>query len=76
MSGFIVTENMIFWAFRYALGRKTGAVTDVVDHIKFHWKNFEPHTREQIKEEITQAIKNDNAGGDCDVRQWEEILKI
>ena len=64
------------WAFRYALGRRTGAVTDVVDHLKMHWKKLEPFTQEQIKEEIQSAIDRWDAGQSCDVDSWKEILEL
>ena len=71
---FIVSENMVMWAFRYALGRRTGAVDSVVRHLKMHWNKLRPFTQSQIKEEITKAVDSDCAGGDCDVESWKEIL--
>ena len=73
---FLVSENMIMWAFRYALGRRTYAVTDVVDHLKKYWNKLEPFTQHQIQEEITTAIKTECAGGECDVESWNEVLSL
>ncbi len=73
---FKVSENMIMWAFRYALGRKTGAVNSVIRHLKIHWKDLEQFTRDQIKREIQMAIDQDRAGMDCDIRDWKEILDL
>lgn len=75
MTEFIVSENMIMWAFRYALGRRTGAVSDVADNLKMNWDKLEQFTRDQIKKEIQIAIDKREAGDDCDIKRWEEILK-
>ena len=71
---FEVDENMLFWAFRYALGRRTGAVDSVVKHLKMHWDNLSPQTREQISEEISTAITRDEAGAECDIESWRWFL--
>lgn len=72
---FLVSENTIMWAFRYALGRRTGAVDDVVSTLKDHWKQLEPQTQVQIQEEIKTAIQRGVAGADCDVKCWEKVLE-
>jgi len=72
---FEVPENMIMWAFRYALGRRTGAVTDVVEFLLQNWSKLSSFTRKQIKEEIATAILMENAGDYCDIVQWQEILE-
>lgn len=64
------------WAFRYALGRRTGAVLDVVEHLKKHWVNLRPFTQNQIQEEIKTAINQDMAGDNCDIESWTEILNL
>ena len=69
-------ENIIFYAFRYALGRRTYAVGDVVECIKNNWTNLKKSTQEKIKKEIIIAIKRDEAGMECDKKQWQEILKL
>ena len=73
---FLVSENMMMWAFRYALGRMTGAVDDVCMHLKNNWKDLEPFTQNQIQDEIRTAIERGQAGHQCDVENWEEILKL
>ena len=76
MKKFVVSENMIMWAFRYALGRRTGAVTDVCDFLKANWKDLQNFTKLQIQKEIDQAIKMDVAGDSCDIESWKEILEL
>ena len=71
---FLVSENMIMWAFRYALGRRTGAVTDVVDFLKENWDKLQPFTQNQIQEEIRNAIRLERAGSGIDITQWQSLL--
>jgi hypothetical protein len=42
----------LFYAFRYALGRKTYAVNDVVTEIKLRAKDIQPSTRDLMIKEI------------------------
>lgn len=70
------TEDVVFFAFRYALGRRTGAVTLLVSYLKNHWSRISINTQEQIKREIKQAIDYDNAGAECDVESWQEIIDL
>lgn len=73
---FLVSENTLMWAFRYALGRRTGAVDDVIGTLKTHWSKLEPFTRTQIKEEIQRAIDMDMAGAECDIESWKGVMKL
>lgn len=75
-SKFLVSENTIMWAFRYALGRRTGAVQDVCETLKENWNELSSFTKGQIKDEIRVAIRRDEAGSKCDIKNWEEILNI
>jgi len=69
-------EDIIFFAFRYALGRRTGVVGTVVDHLKEHWSELADHTQVQIKREIKIAIREKRAGMSCDVKNWKEIIEL
>lgn len=71
---FLVNEDMLMWAFRYALGRKTGAVSSVVNHLKVSWDRLRPFTQDQIQREINIAIDRGDAGDDCDIELWRELL--
>lgn len=49
------TQNrIIVYAFRYALGRSTGSVDDVISTIKENVDNFKGWELKQIQEEILQ----------------------
>lgn len=70
---FKVEENIIMWAFRYALGRRTGVVESVICCLMYNWNNLSKFTRNQIIREIDIAIKTDNAGSQCDIKNWQRI---
>ena len=76
MTKFSVSENMIMWSFRYALGRRTGAVIDVIDHLKMYWEQLRPFTQDQIQHEIRRAIEMRMAGDECDIEKWREISQL
>ena len=71
-----VNEEMIMYAFRYALGRKTYAVSTVTDYLIHFWHRFKLHTREQIVKEIEEAIEKNQAGMDCDIVRWKAVLLL
>lgn len=75
MKTFAVSENIVMYAFRYALGRRTGAVLDVVEMLRQHWSELERFTQDQIRHEIEVAISTDCAGAECDVNNWQALLE-
>lgn len=68
-----VEENIIMWAFRYALGRRTGAVESVIRCLFDNWKIITENTRNQIIDEIKIAIDRDEAGSQCDINNWQRV---
>lgn len=68
--------RIAFYAFRYALGRKTYAVSDVAEYLKEHWDEFDVYTQQLIHKEINEAIEEGMAGMDCDVAEWRTILTL
>ena len=67
-------DDIIFFAFRYCLGRRTYAVSMMVDYLLENWSNLPKNIRDKIKKEIEGAIKNDEAGADYDIEKWRKIL--
>lgn len=73
----VVDEDIIFLAFRYALGRATYVVLDVVEVLTANWDKLSPHIRALIHKEIEEAIIRERAGWKTvDVPEWEKILKL
>ena len=69
-----MNDDIVFYAFRYALGRKTYAVGIVVDYILGNWDLLKPATKGLIQAEIEEAIEKGNAGMEIDVKEWTKIL--
>ena len=70
-----LTSNMIFWAFRYCLGRSTYAVMDCVDYLVLYWKRINEGLRVRIVEEILEACGKKDCGMEQDRSQWHRVLE-
>ena len=65
----------MFWAFRYALGRHTYAVSDVAQYIIRHKSDIRPTTRTMIIREIRAHFdKYGDGGWECDKQSWDEVV--
>ena len=69
-----VTELTLVASFRYALGRRTYIVTEVVDDILINWDKLSRKFKDTIAKEIKEAIENNNAGDQMDIQEWNKIL--
>lgn len=67
-------EDILFFAFRYALGRQSGVVDFMVTQLKKHWKDFNYHTQVQIQREITEYPTLWQKLHYSDI--WKEILDL
>lgn len=68
-------EDIVFFAFRYALGRRTGAPTLVAAFIQSRFAAFTPDTLEQMVREIEQADHIGLLGDAIDKRTWMDLVK-
>lgn len=66
--------DIIFYAFRYALGRRTYAVNDVATYIINHATEIHARDRETMRREILDAIERGQAGMECDVEDWRRVV--
>lgn len=69
-------ESIYFYAFRYALGRRTYAVSEVVAELKNNWERFSESMQVQIQQEILNAQHANQLGDKCDRDSWQEILDL
>jgi len=80
-------ELIYLFSFRYALGRKTYAVSTVCDWLKSHKKELSKQAKELIIKEIEEAEEEDKRmgakggffktlGDDCDKKRWLELKKV
>lgn len=75
-------SEIVFYAFRYCLGRMSYAVSDFCEYATTHIREIGRHELELIDKEITEAEKWDNErpdaayhrlGMDCDSRDWLKL---
>ena len=73
----MLENRIIIYAFRYALGRMSGSVSDVCDCIKENVDSFKSWELQQIIEEIKQYEElYGNLGQECDRQQWYDLIKF
>jgi len=65
-------NNLAFYAFRYALGRRTYCTADVSDLLIKYADKIDGKSK--YCAEIQDAIDRDDAGMDCDVKAWVKCL--
>lgn len=68
-------DRFLFFYFRYSLGRRSYIPAVCKDDLFNHWSELKPTTRQKIKQEISKAIESGNAGMNCDIRIWKQILE-
>ena len=61
------------WAVRYALGRRTYAVSDVCRTLTIRRDCLRPKTRAAIVADIDRAAATNAMGDDMDARQWQAL---
>lgn len=76
MKNINVKDSILLYAFRYALGRSSYCVSDVVEEIKNNWNNLRVNDKQIIKKEIKIAIENDDFGMDMDLKLWSSVLEL
>lgn len=69
-------NSLIVYSVRYALGRMSYAVSDVVDIAINHREELNITTIKILRREIYEATSNNNAGMACDRANWERLLKV
>ena len=68
-------NSLAFPAMRYALGRKTYIVQVVCRALTNNAQNIRNDIKYKMSEEIAKAINSGEAGMDCDMEEWEKVLK-
>ena len=68
-------EDILFFAFRYAIYRNTYAVDIIIEEITNSWKDLSDFAKKQFKHEIELAFKHlDIYGKPKD--DWKKILEL
>jgi len=72
-----VPTVIIMYAFRYALGRKTGAPSTITAAIRRNIVHFKPWELAQIVREIVEYEEfYGDLGDDCDQEVWYDLIKL
>jgi len=71
-----VNEEILLYAFRYALGRMTYSVRDVTKTINENFDSLSNRFKSTIKKEIIQKKEVDGLGMSCDQEEWLNILDV
>ncbi len=66
---------IMFYAFRYALGRMTYAAQEVAEYIEEHADDLTDSDRLLIIKEARDAIHRDQAGMKMDVDAWMSMVR-
>ena len=67
-------SEMLVYAFRYALGRRSGASLTTSNYLVKHKETLLPYHIDLILEEILDAIENGCAGDASDVFFWRKAF--
>jgi hypothetical protein len=68
-----ISELTLMASFRYALGRTTYIVSEVVENILKNWDQLSDKIKINMTKEIKDAIDNNNIGNQIDLEQWHKI---
>ena len=67
-------ETLLFYSFRYAIGRMTYVVGDICDLLIKHKDKLSKMKKELIIKDILTALHRDMAGMEWDREQWEILV--
>ena len=70
-----VSELTLVASFRYALGRRSYIVAEVVENILNNWQNLSEKIKTNIKEEIDEAVSSNSFGDQTDLDLWNKIKR-
>ena len=73
----IVPKTILLFAFRYALGRRSYAVSTVTSAIRDNWNFLPSNMQRQLQQEIIDYKQEHKTLGDnCDEANWASIVLL
>lgn len=81
------SSELVFWSFRYFLGRMTISTCAFADSLARAWHSLDEKDQKLIKKELEEAFEKDDEarsdpncnfyplGHDCDRQAWEGVRK-
>lgn len=70
----LIDNDLIIYAFRYALGRRSYVVSDVVSALADLWDKLKYNQKVTIRNEIMRALEENKAGDSIDRDLWKTII--
>ena len=68
-------QFVVIAAFRYALGRRSYAVSLIADWLIKNWNEISINDQNLIRREIQEALDRDHAGMEMDKEEWRKVLR-
>jgi hypothetical protein len=68
--------DLLIYAFRYALGRRTYSTSTMSEHLRTYWDCLPRAWQELVQREVREAIASGCAGDQCDIQSWETLLPL
>lgn len=72
---YVVCEETLLCAFRYAIGRQSYVVGNVIRDLSENAELLSSNTRQMMIQEINRRWKINELGHEQDRRQWVNLLK-
>lgn len=70
-----MNDDILFFAFRYVLGRMSYSVKIVTDEILHSAEHIRPKLRKVMMKEIDEAYRENRLGMDMDAERWHRVRK-
>lgn len=67
-------SDLIFFAFRYCLWRRTYASQMMINHLLEHWNDLKEGDRETIVKEIKEILTDEKKRDLIDFPAWQDFL--
>jgi hypothetical protein len=68
--------DMLIYAFRYTLGRRTYSTSTMSEHLRTYWEALPLPWQQLVQREIREAIESKCAGDECDIQTWRTVLAL
>jgi len=68
-------QFVVIAAFRYALGRRSYAVSLIAHWLIKNWNEISINDQNLIRREIQEALDHDCAGMEMDKEEWRKVLR-
>lgn len=71
-----ITDDMVFYAFRYCLHAQSYVVSDCATYLVAHWHELLPRVQRQIHTELRAALNAGHIKDGMDVAMWQDVLRL